>query len=56
MQKGSLKLEELPKREQKLTPEMLQEVFGGCGTIGVSCDGAKDCCLQMLCLGGECVL
>lgn len=44
MQKGTLKLEELPKREQKLTSQRLLEIFGGCNIGGETCVLNSDCC------------
>jgi len=39
-----LELNELPLRAEKLDPEKIQAVFGGCVEDGGLCVSYKDCC------------
>lgn len=55
MKKGTLVFKELPKREQPLTINDLDDIFGGCETIGYACGDHKDCCMKILCWANMCV-
>lgn len=56
MQKSTLKLEELPKREKSISIDDISKIFGGCLRIGWTCRDKKDCCAKVACWFGVCAL
>lgn len=49
-----IKLDELPSRTEKLSPDEVSSVFGGCNGSGESCNSMRcgDCCDGTKCLSG----
>ena len=49
-----LVLNDLPPRAEELLPSEIQNIFGGCGSEGASCNENKDCCAGKACDHNKC--